>query len=347
MSRDRFLKACRREPVDKTPVWFMRQAGRIFPQYRALREKYDFLTMCRTPELAAQVTLLPIEHLEVDAAIIFADIMLPLEGLGVDFNIEPTVGPVMAQPIRDEEAVARLRQYDPREVHDYLMQAIALVKKELAGLPLIGFAGAPFTLACYMIEGRPSREFTRARQLMFARPDLWHRLMSTLSDNIAEYMAAQAEAGAQALQLFDSWVGVLSPWDYEQFVLPYSRRIFRHLRETHPEVPLIHFGTGTATLLPLMAAAGPDVVGVDWRIGLDKAWDLVGPQVGVQGNLDPAVLLGSEAAVDQAVQRVLAAAAGRPGHIFNLGHGVLPDTPVEVLQRVIHQVHMHPLDKPT
>lgn len=347
MSRDRFLKACRRVPVDKTPVWFMRQAGRIFPQYRALREKYDFLTMCRTPELAAQVTLLPIEHMKVDAAIIFADIMLPLEGLGVDFTIQPTVGPVLDQPVRDDDAVARLRQYDPREVHDYLMQAIAMVKKELAGLPLIGFAGAPFTLACYMIEGRPSREFTRARQLMFARPDLWRRLMTTLSDAIADYMAAQAEAGAQALQLFDSWVGVLSPWDYEEFVLPYSRRIFHHLRETHPQVPLIHFGTGTATLLPLMAAAGPHVVGVDWRIGLDRAWDLVGPQMGVQGNLDPAVLLGSQESVTEAVQRVLAAAGSRPGHIFNLGHGVLPDTPVEVLQQVIHQVHMHPLDKPT
>ena len=334
----RFIAACRRQPTDRTPVWFMRQAGRIFPEYRALRERYDFLTMCRTPELIAQVTLMPIEPLGVDAAIIFADIILPLEALGLAYDIREGVGPVIERPVRTAADVARLGRQDPREANAYLYEGIRLVKGELGGRkPLIGFAGAPFTLACYLIEGRPTREFTRARALMHRDPETWHGLMDVLSHTVLQYLRAQVEAGVDAVQLFDSWVGGLPPWDYETFVMPYSARILRGLADTG--VPRIHFGTGTATLLPLMARAGADVVGVDWRIGLDEAWSRIGDEFAVQGNLDPVVLLGPWEAVAERARDVLRRAGGRPGHIFNLGHGVLPETPVEHLQRLVELVH--------
>ncbi|MFO7246222.1 MAG: uroporphyrinogen decarboxylase [Thermaerobacter sp.] len=334
----RFLAACRRRPTDRTPVWFMRQAGRIFPEYRALRERYDFLTLCRTPDLITQVTLMPLEPLGVDAAIIFADIMLPLEALGIAYDLREGTGPVIQQPVRTAADVARLARRDPREANAYLYEGIRQVKRELGGrLPLIGFAGAPFTLACYLVEGRSSREFTRARALMHGDPAAWHALMDVLSDTILDYLRAQVEAGVDAVQLFDSWVGGLSPWDYEEFVMPYSARILQGLAGTG--VPRIHFGTGTATLLPLMARAGADVVGVDWRIGLDEAWDRIGPGYAVQGNLDPAVLLGPWEAVERRARDVLRRVGGRPGHIFNLGHGVLPGTPVDHLRRLVELVH--------
>lgn len=339
MSRqDRLLRACRRQIVDCTPVWFMRQAGRIFPEYRKLREKYSFLSLCRHPELSAQVTLMPVERLNVDAAIIFADIVLPFQGMGVEFDLREGTGPVIGRPVRNHDDVRRLRRFDPREDLAYVLEAIRITRRELDGVcPLIGFAGAPFTLACYLIEGRSSREFRHARAMMFQNPQLWHDLMDTLSDVVLDYLTAQIEAGAQVVQLFDSWVGGLSPWDYEEFVLPYSSRIMQGLAATG--IPRIHFGTGTATLLPAMARAGADVVGVDWRIGLDAAWSSIGDQYAVQGNLDPIVLLGSWDVIESRALDVLRRAAGRRGHIFNLGHGVLPETPVEHLQRLVELVH--------
>lgn len=333
----RLVRACWRRPVDVTPVWFMRQAGRVFPEYRAWRERYDFLTMCRTPELAAKVTLLPVEQLDVDAAIIFADIMLPLDGLGVPYTLQEGVGPVIAEPIRTMAQVEKLRDFDPRDDLGFVMTALGLVRSELApGTALIGFAGAPFTLACYMIEGRPARDFAQAKKLMFSEPDVWHRLMDRLADTTLAYLRAQVGAGAQVVQLFDSWVGGLSPRQYEQFVKPYSARILQGLADLG--VPRIHFGTGTATLLPSMAKAGADVVGVDWRIGIDQAWASIGDQYAVQGNLDPAVLLGPFDTVAAEAADVLTRVGGRPGHIFNLGHGVLPQTPLSHLQRLVETV---------
>jgi len=334
----RFLEACRRRPVDRTPVWFMRQAGRIFPEFRALRERYDFVTLMQHPDLCAEITVMPVERLGVDAAILFADIMTPLAPMGVRYRIEQGVGPVVDEPIRQRRDVERLRRFDPREELSHVLEAVRLVRRALDGrVPLIGFAGAPFTLACYLIEGRPTREFTRARALMYREPELWHALMDVLADVVLAYLRAQVEAGAQAVQLFDSWVGGLGPLDYREFVLPYSRRIFAGLADTG--VPRIHFGTGTAALLPLMAEAGPDVVGVDWRVELDRAWEAIGPDLGIQGNLDPAVLLGPFERVEERALDVLRRAGGRDGHIFNLGHGVLPDTPVDHLRRLVELVH--------
>lgn len=336
--RQRFLNACRRRPVDCTPVWFMRQAGRVLPEYRRLRERYTFLEMARNPELIAEITLMPLRRMEVDAAIIFADIMLPLDGLGVDYALEEGVGPVVARPIRTREQVEALRPFDPDEALGYVMAGLRSVRAELGdGHALIGFAGAPFTLACYMVEGRASRDFPRAKQLMYSAPDVWHRLMDRLADTQAAYLEAQVRAGADAVQLFDSWVGGLSPADYREYVLPYSRRIFERLGATG--VPTIHFGTGTAMLLGAMAEAGGDVIGVDWRAPLDWAWEQVGPGRGVQGNLDPALLLGPFEKVAERTRDVLRRAGGRPGHIFNLGHGVLPGSSLENLQRLAALVH--------
>lgn len=342
-AHDRFLRACRRESTDRTPVWFMRQAGRALPEYRALRQRYDFLTLCHTPELAAEVTLLPMDRLGVDAAILFADIMLPLEGLGVGFEIRHDAGPVVPRPIRSAADVAALRPYEPRETHAYLLEAVRLVRRALearhGGRPLIGFAGAPFTLACYLVEGRASRDFPRAKALMFSAPEVWHALMRRLTDAVVDYLLAQVDAGVQAVQLFDSWVGVLAPWDYEAFVLPYTREVFERLAPAG--VPRIHFGTGTAALLEAMARAGGDVIGLDWRVDLGEAWARVGPGHAIQGNLDPAVLLGPEALVVQRASRILERAAGRPGHIFNLGHGVLPQTPPDRLRALVEHVHAY------
>lgn len=333
---DRFLRACRRKETDCTPVWFMRQAGRYQPEYRRLREKYSLMELATIPELCAEVTLLPVKRLGVDAAILFSDIMLPLGPMGVRFQIEEGVGPVIEQPLREAKAVERLRSLVPEEDLPFVMEAIRLLRQELS-VPLIGFAGAPFTLASYLVEGGPSRTFHRTKALMFARPDVWDALLEKLTDAVVAFLQAQVKAGAQALQLFDSWVGCLSPGDYRVYVLPHVRRLFSRLKGLN--VPVIHFGVGTGHLLRLMREAGGEVIGLDWRVGLDRAWAELGHDVAVQGNLDPAVLLGPWELVEQRALEVLRQAGGRPGHVFNLGHGVLPETSPEVLQRLVEFVH--------
>ncbi len=336
----RFLAAARRERVDATPVWFMRQAGRSLPEYRALRERYSLLEMVRHPELAAEASLQPVRRLGVDAAILFSDIVVPLLGMGVSLDIVPEVGPVLERPIDDRRAVEALRPLVPAEDVPFVTAAVRLLVGELgSATPVIGFAGAPFTLATYLIEGRPSRQFTGVKTMMLKDPDLWHGLMTRLTEATIAYLEAQADAGAAALQVFDSWVGALSPGDYRHFVAPYMRRIFDQLGARG--LPLIHFGTQTAGLLEEMRDAGGTVIGVDWRQPLDLAWARIGHDRGIQGNLDPAVLLGPEACVLERTQEILRAAAGRPGHIFNLGHGVLPSTPVANLQRVVDAVHTY------
>jgi uroporphyrinogen decarboxylase len=332
---DRFLRACRLEPVDATPVWFMRQAGRSFAAYRALRERYGILELAKTPDLCAEVTLMPVRELGVDAAVMFADIMLPLEPMGVSLRIEPEIGPIIDRPIRSAADVAALRRFDPAEV-SFTLEAIHLVRSELAGRAgVIGFSGAPFTLACYLIEGRPSRDFATAKAFMYREPMVWHDLMTRLSDMVISYLTAQADAGADVVQLFDSWVGGLGPADYREFVQPHVRRILDAVRS----VPTIHFGTGTAALLGSMAEAGGDVIGLDHRVQLADAWALLGEGRGVQGNLDPARLLAGWEATRAGAMAIVAGAAGRPGHVFNLGHGVLPSTDTDLLRRLVDLVH--------
>ncbi len=339
-ANDRFLRACRREDVDCTPVWFMRQAGRYMPEYRALRERHGFLQMVKTPELAAEVTLQPVRAFEVDAAIIFADILPPLEGMGLQLTYEAGEGPVIHNPVRSEADIAALRQPDPREAAAYTLEAIRLVKRELAGrLPLIGFSGAPFTLASYAIEGGSSREFRRTKRLMHASPEAWHALMGKLAELVGAYLAAQAEAGADALQLFDSWAGALAPADYAEHVLPYVRRAIEAARRGGAAPPVIYFGTNTAGMLGLLRQTGADVVGVDWRIALDDAWAQLGPGVALQGNLDPATLFAPWPVIERRARDILDRAAGRAGHIFNLGHGILTETPVDHVRRLAEFVH--------
>ena len=335
---ERMLAACRMQPVEATPIWFMRQAGRCFPEYRELRERYEILTIAKTPELCAQVTLLPVKRLHVDAAVIFADIMLPLEGMGVPFHIEPEIGPIIPDPIRTEADVERVRVIDAEEATPYLSEAIGILRRELKETAaLVGFSGAPFTLACYLIEGKPSREYAHAKALMFGRPELWHRFMEKVTEVVVRYLRGQVAAGIQVAQLFDSWVGVLSPQQYEEFVLPYSRRIFTEIRDLG--IPTIHFGTGTAALLELMASAGGDLMSVDWRVPLDRAWARIGYDRGIQGNLDPTMLLAPFEVVREGALDILRRANGLPGHVFNLGHGVLPATDPDDLARLVEFVH--------
>ena len=334
---DRFLRACRREPVDATPVWFMRQAGRYMPEYRAVREKYTLLEICQQPALAAEVSLQPVRSLGVDAAILFADILLPAISLGVGLRFAKGEGPVIEHPVRSMSDVHRLRPVSPETDLAYVMETLKVLRRELNGLPLIGFSGAPFTLASYLIEGGASRDFARTKTMMYSAPEAWHALMDKLSTVLASYLVAQVGAGAQALQVFDSWIGALSPQDYIDFVQPYSRRVLDCAQATG--VPVIHFGTGTSTLLPAMKAAGGSVIGLDWRIALDDGWSLLGDDVAVQGNLDPAVLLADRPVIETRVRDVLRRAAGRPGHIFNLGHGILQNTPVENARAAVDMVH--------
>ena len=332
---DRFLRACRLEPADATPVWFMRQAGRSFAAYRQLRERYGILELAKTPDLCAEVTLMPVRALGVDAAVLFADIMLPLEPMGVGLRIEPEVGPIIDRPIRSAADVAALRAFDPAAVW-FTLDAIGLVRRELDGAAgVIGFSGAPFTLACYLIEGRPSRDFATAKAFMYREPAAWHDLMERLSTMIVAYLQAQVAAGADVVQLFDSWVGGLGPSDYREFVQPHVRRIFTALAD----VPTIHFGTGTAALLEQMADAGGDIMGLDHRISLADAWQRIGYERGVQGNLDSARTLAGWDATRAGALAVLAEAGGRPGHVFNLGHGVLPQTDTDLLRRLVDLVH--------
>jgi uroporphyrinogen decarboxylase len=333
---DRFLRACRREPVDRTPVWFMRQAGRYMAEYRALREKHDLLTLCRTPDLAVAVTLQPIRALPVDAAILFSDLLLPLEPLGLPFHFAAGEGPVVDRPLRTRADVAALHRFEPRESLGYVLEAIRLLRRELE-VPLIGFAGAPFTLASYAIEGGHSNHFTVTKRLMYEDPETWHRLAALLAEVVSDYLRAQVEAGAQALQLFDSWVGALDAADYREFVLPHVSALFAGLRGCG--VPLIHFGTGTGHLLALQREAGGDVIGVDWRTPLDEGWARAGDGVAVQGNLEPHALFAPLPRLIARVDDVLARARGRAGHVFNLGHGILPGTPVENVRAVAEHVH--------
>ena len=335
---ERFLAACRREDVDATPVWFMRQAGRCLAEYRELRKRYDILTMARTPDLCARVTLMPVDTFGVDAAVLYADIMLPLEGMGVPFSIDPGIGPIVHDPVHTAADVGALRIIDAEEATPFLFETIRNLRHELDGkTALIGFAGAPYTVASYMIEGRPTKDFGRSKGLMFGQPEVWRRLMETLTDVTIRYLDAQVQAGVQVVQLFDSWMGSLGRREYEENVLPYSRRIFDALKVLG--VPTIHFGTGTAGLLEQMTAAGSDIVSVDWRIPLDEAWRRIGHDRGIQGNLDPAVLMAPWEVIERESRRVLDYAQARPGHIFNLGHGVLADTPSEHLTRLVDLVH--------
>jgi uroporphyrinogen decarboxylase len=337
-----FVRACRREPVDRVPVWLMRQAGRYMPEYRALRKERSILELCRTPELAAQVTLQPINRFDLDAAIIFADILLPLEGLGVGFHFAAGEGPVIEKPIRTPEDVDALRSFDPKVELGYVLDAVRIVRGELDGrIPLIGFAAAPFTLASYMIEGGSSRDYLLMKSFMYQQPDAWDRLMRRVAEMTRDYLAAQIEAGAQAIQMFDSWVGALSPEDYRAYVLPYSRSVLEGLAEY--DVPRIHFGTNTATLLDAMKEAGGEVIGVDWRLPIDRAREIVGPEFAVQGNLDPVLLMAPKELLVERVTSILEQADAGNGYIFNLGHGVLPPTPTESVDAVIETVHSYPV----
>jgi uroporphyrinogen decarboxylase len=329
--------------VPYTPVWFMRQAGRSLPEYRALRGEGSILDAIASPELAAEITLQPVRRYGVDAAILFSDIVVPLVGVGVDIDIVPGRGPVLEAPFRSDEDVERLRPLEPDIDIPYMLETVKILLGELE-VPLIGFAGAPFTLASYLVEGGSSRTFGLTKRLMHAEPATWHRLADRLADICLAALRAQVEAGASAVQLFDSWVGALSPSEYAEFALPSSRRIFEGLANLG--VPRIHFGVGTGELLSLMASAGCDVVGVDWRVSLDAAAERVGPEVALQGNLDPAICLAPVAVVSRAAEDVLAAAANLPGHVFNLGHGVLPETDPGVLQAVVELVHERTARRP-
>ena len=333
---DRFLRACRRQPVDRTPVWFMRQAGRYMPEYHALRAKHSLLTLCRTPELAVEVTLQPVNALGVDAAILFSDLLLPLEPMGVPFDFRAGEGPVIEKTLSSRADVEALRRFEPRQELGMVLQAIRLLRQEL-DVPLIGFAGAPFTLASYAIEGGHSTHYQATKAMIYGEPGVWHQLAALLADVIADYLRAQAEAGAQALQLFDSWVGALDETDYREFVFPHVKRIFDALADL--DLPLIHFGTGTGHLLAAQREAGGSVIGADWRIGLDEAWRRVGEDVAIQGNLDPTLLLAPRERLLARVDDVLARAGGRLGHVFNLGHGILPATPVANVKAVVEHVH--------
>lgn len=336
-SISRFLRACQRQPVDATPVWFMRQAGRYMPEYRALREKFGLLELMSHPELAAEVTLQPVKALGVDAAILFADILLPLIPMGLRLEFIKGEGPVIHNPVRTMQDVQGLRQIEPFSDLGNVMETIRILRPQLGGVPLIGFAGAPFTVASYAVEGGSPRDFVTTKTLMYRFPEVWHALMDRLAEALGAYLKAQVESGAQALQLFDSWAGMLSPRDYVRFVLPYSRRVLDAAQSTG--VPVIHFGTNTTTLLPYMKNAGGSVIGLDWRIPLDAGWAMLGEEIAVQGNLDPAALFAPLSEIRQQVREILALAGGRPGHIFNLGHGIHQDTPVENVRAVVDMVH--------
>ncbi len=334
---DRFLRACRREPTDVTPVWFMRQAGRYMPEYRALRAKHTLLEICKTPDLALEVTLQPLK-LGVDAAILFADILLPLEPMGAPFEFAKGEGPVIHSPIRTRADIAALRVFEPAEGLGYVLDAIRLIRRELDGkTPLIGFAGAPFTIASYLIEGGKSSDYRITKQMMWSEPEAWAALMGTITEVVRRFLRAQVEAGVQAVQLFDSWVGSLSPADYRASVQPYVQKILRDLETTG--VPVIHFGTNTGSLLEAQRDAGGTVIGVDWRTPLGAAWKRVGYDRAIQGNLDPQLLCAPREVAARYAHEVLREAEGRPGHIFNLGHGIIPETPVDNVKAMIDLVH--------
>src|SRR5215216_2902297 len=332
-----FMRACRREPVPHTPIWLMRQAGRYMREYRDVRAKTSFLELCKTPSLAAEVTVTAVERLGVDAAIIFADILLILEPMGIELEFAAGEGPVIHNPVRNASDVDRLLELEDASALEFVNEAIRQTRRALRpDIPLIGFCGAPFTLASYMIEGGGSKNYVQAKRLMHDDPGAWHAMLALISRGLAKYLNAQIAAGAQAVQLFDSWVGCLSPDDYREFVLPHSRSVIRNVT---PGVPVLHFGTGTAALLELMREAGGDVIGLDWRVRLDEGWNRVGHDVAVMGNLDPVVLFAKQDVIREQAKRILEQAGGRAGHIFNLGHGILPETPVENVIALVEMVH--------
>ncbi len=335
-----FMRACRRQPVPHVPVWFMRQAGRSLPEYRAVRQGVPMLVSCTRPEMVVEITMQPVRRYGVDAAILYSDIVVPLKAVGIDLDIVPGTGPVVAEPFRTESDVARLRPLNPDDVW-YVSEAVRGLVTELGGVPLIGFAGAPFTLATYLVEGGPSRDHARTKALMHTDPTTWHSLLGRLADVVAASLRMQVQAGASAVQLFDSWAGILSLADYETFVRPHSAAVLEGLADL--DVPRIHFGVGTGELLAAMASAGADVVGVDWRVPLDVASRRLGGDKAVQGNLDPALLLAPAEVVRDQARAVLAAGREAPGHIFNLGHGVLPTTDPDSLARLVEVVHSHPV----
>ncbi len=332
----RFLRACHRQPSDATPVWFMRQAGRYLPEYRTLREKYSLLELCRQPELAAEVTLQPVRRLGVDAAILFADILLPAIPLGLGLHFAAGEGPVIERPVRTMEDIRAMRPVHVEEDLGYVLEAIRLLRSELK-VPLIGFCGAPFTVAAYLIEGGSSRDFILTKTLLYSAPELWQALMEKLVTILSDYLVAQIRAGAEAVQVFDSWVGSLSPQDYERFVLPYTHQVIQAAHATG--VPVIYFGVNTATLLPLMSRTGCDVLGLDWRLPLDQGWQMLGDTYAIQGNLDPVALFAPLPILREKVRDILRRADRRPGHIFNLGHGILPGTPPDHVKAVVEWVH--------
>jgi uroporphyrinogen decarboxylase len=330
------VRAARREPVERTPVWFMRQAGRSLPEYRAVREGIAMLEACRRPDLVTEITLQPVRRHGVDAAIFFSDIVVPLAAVGVDLEIVPGVGPVVAEAVRTRADLDRLPELHPDQVDD-IAEAVRLTTAELGATPLIGFAGAPFTLASYLVEGGPSKNHERTKALMYGDPELWHDLCARLAQIAGAYLRVQARAGASAVQLFDSWVGALPRRDYERYVLPHSRAVLDGVADLG--VPRIHFGVGTGELLAAMGSAGAEVVGVDFRVSLTDAVARLGPRYAVQGNLDPALLFAPWPALEQRVREIVAEGRGAPGHIFNLGHGVLPETDPDVVTRVVELVH--------
>jgi uroporphyrinogen decarboxylase len=332
-----FLRACRREAVPYTPVWLMRQAGRYLPEYRRVRDRMSFLELCRNSDAAAEVTVETVRRLGVDAAIIFADILLPLVPMGVGLQFTKGDGPSIERPVRTAREVAALHPVSVNDSLGFVANTLRLVRAELSGsVPVIGFAGAPFTVASYAVEGGTSRNFTLTKTMMYRDPHTWHRLMERVASVTAEYLAMQIRAGADAVQLFDSWVGCLSPQDYREFVLPHTRRVISSI---DPKTPVIHFGTMTGSLLEAMRDAGGGVIGLDWRVELDEAWARLGDGVGVQGNLDPVRLFSNPEDIRAGVRDILRRAGGRPGHIFNLGHGILPETPVDNVLALIDAVH--------
>jgi uroporphyrinogen decarboxylase len=339
---ERFLRACRREPVDATPVWFMRQAGRYMAEYRALRQRYSLLQICAEPELATAVTLQPVDTIDVDAAILFSDLLLPFTPMGLRFDFVKGEGPAIEDPVRHASDVDRVRAFEPREQLAHVLATIRVLRQELAGrVPLIGFGGAPFTMAAYAIEGGPSTSYATTKAFMYAQPAAWHRLCDRFATMMGDYLRAQIEAGVQAVQVFDSWAGQLSRADYREFALPHTKKIFDALHGSG--VPALHFGVGTTALLEDMREAGGDAIGVDWRLPLDEAWQRIGHDRAIQGNLDPTILLGPMDRLLASADDVLRRAGGRPGHIFNLGHGILPQTRIEHVQALARHVHQYAL----
>lgn len=331
-----FMRACRREPAPYTPVWLMRQAGRYMREYREVRARTSFLELCKTPALATEVTVTAAERLNVDAAIIFADILLIIEPMGIDLEFAKGEGPLIHNPVRNAQDVERLREVEEIEALDYVFEALRQTRRALRpDLPLIGFAGAPFTLASYIVEGGASKNYLHTKQLMYGDPGAWHAMMSLISRALVRYLNAQIASGAQAVQLFDSWVGCLSTEDYREYVMPHTRSIIQNIT---PSTPVIHFGTGTSALLELMKQAGGDVIGLDWRVDLRDAWQRLG-DVGVMGNLDPVQLFAAPDFIRARAAHILSRAGGRPGHIFNLGHGILPETPVDNVIALVDAVH--------